>query len=83
MLENISSSDPYDLDAPVYYGIYFLYIPETAPLIDTKNEAKANFWSVKQKKDIIERYQRVLLWDEKYASAHYYLSVALLKPAVD
>ena len=82
MLETLSSSDPHDLDARVYYGKYFLEISETAYILDTEGMATENNLSLRQKEEIIEQFQLVLLWDEKYASAHYYLSVALLKSAV-
>lgn len=83
MLETLLSSDPHEFDATVYYGMYYLEIPETAYILDADELAIEDTWSVKQKKEIIEKFRLVLIWDDKYASAYYYLSVALLKPAIN
>ena len=70
LLKSVIVKHPYEIDARLYQGMFIL------EFLDTKYTDKQTEEKKKEIKDAIGILHQILLWEEEYPDAHYYLAAA-------
>ena len=78
ILERLTSVEPYELDAKLTLGRFYL------ELTTFDNVTREKFFKGKSLKELsIDQFRRIIVWDRDHEDAYYYLAAALVAKEAD